>query len=63
MKTINKEENTKVNLYLAVNSVKPLSSSALDQKVTPSYKVSDKELGEDIYSWDPAVRRFIRLRR
>ncbi len=64
MNNTNQEVIKKANEYLSMNSVKSLSNSSLsDRKRSASYKVSDKELAEDIYRWDPAVRQFIRVRR
>jgi hypothetical protein len=51
----------KVNKYLGLNSVK--GSSTGDIKRDRVRMVTDKELKEVSYRWDPAVRRFIRVKR
>lgn len=53
----------KMNKYLGVNAIKHASNSSLPDKKRPSsYQVSDKELSDGTYRWDPNLRRFIRIR-
>ena len=54
----------KLNKYFRVKPEKEVwKSSYLDKKKGISYKVSDKELAENLFYWDPTIRQFIRSRR
>ena len=54
----------KMNKYVGINSINPASNTSLpNRKRTVSYKVSDKELSDGIYRWDPGVCQFIRVKR
>ncbi len=54
----------KENKYLRINAVKEMKRSSLSQKKETSFhKVSDQELAENIYHWDPYLRQFIRTKR
>jgi hypothetical protein len=53
-----------VNKYLAVNSVgKSIIPSFPDKKSQVPFKVSNKELAEESYRWDPSAYRFIKIER
>lgn len=47
--------------YLLMNSVEGVLSSSFYDKKRPSTKVSDKDLKDNSYRWDPNVRQFIRV--
>ena len=52
----------KLNKCLAVNSVgRSIIPSFPDQKRQTPSKVSDKELSEGSFRWDPNVRQFVRV--
>ncbi len=56
--------NEKINKYLWLNSVRSeLNPSLLDKKGQVPFKVSNKELAEESYRWDPVVHRFIKIER
>jgi hypothetical protein len=56
------QTNEKANKYLAVNSVgKSIIPSFPDKKRQTSSKVSNKELAEGSFRWDPNVRQFVRV--
>lgn len=44
-----------------MNSVEGVLSSSFYDKKRPSTKVSDKDLKDNSYRWDPNVRQFIRV--
>jgi hypothetical protein len=49
---------------LAENFIESSKTRSLsDQKRELSYKVSDRELYENMYYWDPSIYRFIRVGR
>lgn len=53
-----------LNKYFGLNSVRSeLNPSLPDKKKKTSFKVSDKELAENMFYWDPSIRQFIRVRR
>ena len=54
----------KMNKYLGANSIRHASNSSLPYKRRPSsYQVSDKELSDGIYRWDPSTCQFIRIKK
>ena len=57
-------DNEKINKYFGLNSVKSeLKASLPDKKRQVPFKVSDKELAENMVYWDPFIRQFIRVER
>lgn len=58
------KQNKEANKYFAVNSVgKSIIPSFPDKKRQTPSKVSDKELAEESYRWDPAGHRFVKIER
>ena len=54
----------KINKYLGMNAIKMRPISSLPERKGPSsYKVSDEELYENVFHWDPYLRQFIRTKR
>ncbi len=57
-------DNEKINKYFGLNSVRSeLKPSFPDKKRKGSFTVSNKELAEESYRWDPSVHRFIKIER
>ena len=58
------KEREKLNKYLSVNAVRRSAISSFPEKKREVLvKVSDKELAEKVFYWDPSVRQFIRVGR
>jgi hypothetical protein len=56
------QEDEELDKYFTVNSVKGSKNAYLfDKKRTEPFRVSDKELAEGIYFWDPVLRQFIKF--
>ena len=54
----------KINKYFGLNSVRSeLKPSFPDKKRQVPFKVSNKDLAEENYRWDPAAHRFIKIER
>lgn len=58
------QDNEKINKYFGLNSVRSeLKPSFPDKKKKFPFKVSNKDLAEENYRWDPAAYRFIKIER
>ncbi len=58
------KSDERMNKYFAVNAVgRSVTPSFPDQKMKDPVKVSDKELAERVYFWDPILRQFIKFGR
>ena len=53
-----------IDKYFGLNSVRSEQKQSLPDKKRPvSYRVSDKELRENIFYWDSSIRQFIKVQR